>query len=211
VAREDRKIDEVSLDREKEGFDWGSFLEKNKWAVGLGLLGLVLVGAGLYHFLIASREETLVEIIPVEAETSETIWVDIEGALENPGIYELSFGARVNDLLIRAGGLSAVADRDWVEKNINLAQRLADGVKIYIPRQGELSQAAGSVGSDSIGGQININTASSSELDSLWGVGEKRAADIVVGRPYQSAEELLERKILPANVYERIKDQVSVY
>jgi competence protein ComEA len=61
------------------------------------------------------------------------------------------------------------------------------------------------------GAKVNINSASASELDSLWGIGEKRAAEIVDNRPYSSIEELLTRKIIPSNVYEKIEDEISVF
>jgi competence protein ComEA len=197
-------------------FDWGEFLEKNKWSVGIGLIGLALIITGLVNYF-SVKEETRVEIIPTEEEQASLIWADIEGGVEKPGIYQLPSDSRVNDLLIKAGGLSASADRDWVKKNINLAQKLSDGIKIYIPCQGEVDQAArasdeaGSIAGSSILTKININTASASELDSLWGIGEKRAADIITNRPYGSIEELQSKKIIPANVYERIKDQITAY
>ena len=56
---------------------------------------------------------------------------------------------------------------------------------------------------------MNINTATKSELDQLWGVGEARAQTIIEGRPYQTVEEV--KKVLPSNVYEQIKDEISVY
>jgi len=61
------------------------------------------------------------------------------------------------------------------------------------------------------GGMININTASASELDSLWGIGESRADSIIANRPYGNVDELESKAGVPSNVMERIKDQVSVY
>ena len=59
--------------------------------------------------------------------------------------------------------------------------------------------------------KINLNTASLSELDSLWGVGEVRAGEIVKNRPYAKVEELLTKKIVTKSVFEKIKDQIVVY
>lgn len=193
----------------KKPFDWLGFLEKYKWSVGVGLIGLTLMGVGILSFF-SSQEKVAVEILPAEEEEEEgTIWVDIEGAVEKPGIYELEGGSRVNDVLIKAGGLSGAADRDWVEKNVNLAQKLSDGVKIYIPRSGE--SKTGSVAGEGLTGKININTASVSELDTLWGIGPARAGEIVANRPYAAVEELETKAKIPSNVYERIKDEVSLY
>ena len=60
-------------------------------------------------------------------------------------------------------------------------------------------------------GQINLNTASLPLLDSLAGIGPKRAQDIIDQRPYLSVEELLEKKVIPNSVFEQIKDELTVY
>jgi competence protein ComEA len=218
-----REILDIKLSKKEarpKGFDWEKIWEKNKTPIILGLLGLVLVGIGVFSVLLLGQKETAIEILPAEeAAEGETIFVDLEGAVEKPGVYQLPSDSRINDLLIAAGGLSVKADREWVEKNLNLAQKLADGAKIYIPREGEtrLRQDFGGQGSGTsgqiagVGTKININTASASELDSLWGIGEKRAAAIIKNRPYQKIEELRTKKIIPSNVYERIKDEITVY
>lgn len=215
---EDLAIDEVRLNKtvQETKVNWEKLLEQYKWPLGIGLIGLILIGTGLYHNFSSSREQTLVEIIPTEKEAA-SIWVNIEGAVEKPGVYQLTADSRVNDLLIEAGGLSVLADRKWIEKNINLAQKLADGVKIYIPSEGEagqsanLSSSSGLVAGSAVGQAININTATASELDQLWEIGPARAGQIISSRPYQSVEELKSRKVIPDSVYERIKDQLSVY
>ena len=109
-----------------------AFLEKNKWQVSLVLLGVILLGLGVLGSNLRGQREEGIEILPAVEEESNEIFVDIQGAVASPGVYQLAAGSRVNDLLIKAGGLSGGADRDWVAKNINLAQKLADGVKIYI-------------------------------------------------------------------------------
>jgi DNA uptake protein ComE-like DNA-binding protein len=55
---------------------------------------------------------------------------------------------------------------------------------------------------------LDINTASVAELQALKGVGDKRAADIVKGRPYKGKDDLVQKKILPQSVYNGIKDQI---
>lgn len=55
---------------------------------------------------------------------------------------------------------------------------------------------------------IDINTATVAQLQGLKGVGDKRAADIVKGRPYKGKDELVQKKILPQNVYDGIKNQI---
>jgi len=95
--------------------------------------------------------------------------------------------------LVAAGGLSASADRFWVTRYLNRADTLVDGSKIYILHEGETLDtnntslpnnasfgttnkpgvSQGVVAGTSSG--ININTASATELDSLWGIGTVRA------------------------------------
>jgi len=202
-----------------KGFDWEKIWQKNKIPVVLALVGLILVGVGVLSVLLLGQKEPEIEILPAEEVPTSvgTIFVDLEGAVEKPGVYELAPDSRLNDLLILAGGLSASADREWLKKNLNLAQKLTDGGKLYIPSVGEtikgIGQSSGVVAGSSVSmtSKININTASASELDSLWGIGEARAAAIIKNRPYQSIEELRTKKIVPSNVYERIKDEITTF
>ena len=161
-----------------QNFDWRGAWERNKPPVILGFMGVVLVSIGVLSVLLLQQKEPEIEILPAEETSSTaTLFIDLEGAVEKPGLYELPADSRLNDLLVRAGGLSAAADREWVETNLNLAQKIIDGAKIYIPEKGEaeITQAGGKVAgsSASLAGKININTAPVSLLDSLWGIGEK--------------------------------------
>ena len=200
--------------------------EEHRVTLLLALIGLFLLGVGVLSAvtIAINRSKPTVEIIPVqEAEPSGTleIVVDEAGAVEKPGLYSLPRDARVNDALVAAGGFSADADRNWVEKYINLAQLLSDGIKLYIPTVSE-DLSAETLGSNNpadaggavIGYQtqtINVNTASLAELDSLWGIGEKRAQAIVDNRPYGDLSELTSKAGIPKNVFERIKSQISLY
>ncbi len=57
-------------------------------------------------------------------------------------------------------------------------------------------------------GLVDINTASSADLDALPGIGKARAAAIIKNRPYKGKDDLLNRHVLPSNVYNGIKDKV---
>lgn len=67
--------------------------------------------------------------------------IDVEGAVVTPSVYSITFDSRVQDGLIAAGGLSSSADRDWVEKHINLSAKLSDGIKLYISITGVITRA----------------------------------------------------------------------
>jgi len=190
-----------------------AFFEEYRQQIYLGLAGLILMGIGVLTIFGFQQKEPAIEIISSQDETkSGSIFIDLQGAVEKPGVYEMPINSRLNDLLILAGGLSSGADREWIETNLNLAQKLVDGAKIYIPERSEALRSFDEGGQvKSVSNKININQASLTQLDSLWGIGEKRAADIVKNRPYQTVEELVKRKIIPQNVYERIKDEVVAY
>jgi DNA uptake protein ComE-like DNA-binding protein len=55
---------------------------------------------------------------------------------------------------------------------------------------------------------MDINSASEKELATLKGIGEARSKAIVKGRPYKGKDELVQKKIIPQNVYDDIKDQI---
>ena len=174
---------------------------------GVGLLIMIAGGVVAYRGKDSGRAVVITE--STENTEGTEIVVDVGGAVERPGVYKLSGDARVNDALTAAGGLSGEADRSWVARYLNLAQVVADGAKLYIPSQGE------DIGSTPLrqgfAGQVNINTASAQELDSLWGIGAKRAADIIANRPYTKTEELVTKAGVPQNVYEKIKDKITVF
>ena len=55
---------------------------------------------------------------------------------------------------------------------------------------------------------IDINTASQAQLEPLKGIGPARAEAIIKGRPYKGKDELVQKKIVPQNVYDDIKEQI---
>jgi len=144
----------------------------------------------------------------------KTIVIDIEGAVIKPGTYHLTENSRVQDALTAAGGVSANADKDFVEKKVNLAAKLTDGQKIYIPRQGDTT-AVSAVDQTQLSTDqttlININDATADQLDALKGVGPVTAQKIIEGRPYAAVQDLLDKKIVSSKVFAEIKDMVSVY
>lgn len=209
--------DSSDVDRELEGFDPREFFFKNFWQIVLVGMGIVMVGLGF--FLVGSKgEKSEVEIITEEEKANEEVMIDVQGAVERPGVYGLAEGARVNDALIAAGGISAEADREFLSRYVNLAQKVKDGAKIYILKKGDkgvipknIQGSEGIVAGVTVSGTVDINTASEAELDKLSGIGPVTAQKIIEGRPYSSVEELLTKKILNKSVYEKNKDKLVVF
>ena len=197
-----------------------------RYVILIFLLGAILTGVGLFISQNerngdGDRVEVLTGATEGQNEGSEIV-VEIAGEVERPGVYKLPKNSRIEDLLVAAGGVSPNADRDWMEKSLNRAARLADGTKIYIPavneRSGVLSAnnlgVAG--GSDAVRGSggsnlININLASQNELESLPGIGPVYAQNIIEHRPYSNVEELLTKGALRKSTYEEIKNLVTAY
>ena len=192
-------------------------IKDNLLVVILVCSGLILLSIGLISLLDKPQPQISFEEGSSQAKNGtldSKIIIDVEGAVINPGVYSLKTGSRIQDSLIAAGGLSQEADRAYIEKNINLAIALTDGQKIYIPKLSD-AQKTGVVDGvsmdSSFSSKININSASTSDLDSLSGIGVVTAQKIIDARPYNSIDDLLNRKIVSSKVFEQIKDKISVY
>ena len=133
--------------------------------------------------------------------TASVIVVHVAGSVQQPGVYELDVGERVDDAVARAGGATVEADLS----RINLAAPLADGARVYVPAEGEevpdavpiggAGPGAATAGADALpAGPVDVNRASAAELESLPGVGPSTAAAIVAERdrngPFSSFEDL---------------------
>ena len=184
---------------------------KEKIPIIVGAVGIILLlTAFLLEYIKANQKTSVINFTATESASfsRKIIKVDIEGAVQQPGIYEIPNDSRIQDVLIAAGGMTAKADRTRVSKDINLAQRVFDGQKIYIPETG-VSNPVTQLPSNTIK-TININIATEAELDTLSGVGVVTAKKIISGRPYQNISELLTKHLVGASVYEKIKDSISV-
>lgn len=185
-------------------------VDRYKLTFFLALAGTLLIGLG---FLLPKINTDKKPIVITDASSSSDkdsqLKVDIEGAVKNPGVYSLNLGARVLDVIYAAGGFTDQTDSNWLTKNINLAALVSDGEKIYINALGEEIVLSQSSSSQVSSGKININSASSSQLDTLPGIGEKTASKIINSRPYKSINELLDKKVVGTATFNKIKDLVS--
>lgn len=147
--------------------------------------------------------------------TDKPIVVHITGAVPRPGVYALPEGARVQDVISAAGGFLAEADKEF----INLARILEDGEMLDIPYAEGFSpviptpvQNVITSGSDT--DLVNINTASSFELEALPGIGPTTAQKIIAYRdangPFVSIEDIINVSGIGPGTYERIKDLITV-
>ena len=141
------------------------------------------------------------------------IFVDISGAVEKPGVYEVTKETRLFEVIKMAGGLSEDADAD----HVNQASFVEDGQKIIIPVKG--SDTAGDLlssdpeNSGSVNGLININTASADELKTLNGIGDAMAERIIEyrsSRAFRSREDIMSVDGIGSKTYEKIKDHITV-
>lgn len=143
----------------------------------------------------------------------QVIFVDIGGAVEKPGVYEVAKDTRLFEVIEMAGGLSENADTD----HVNRASFVEDGQKIIIPEKGseyEGGQIPAAVSSaDMNSGLININTASADELKTLSGIGEVMAERIIEYRSstaFKSKEDIMSVDGIGSKIYEKIKDDITV-
>lgn len=189
-------------------------LKQNWLPLTLALVGLVFFIYGLISLFGASKSEEISFTREDSAsQNAAQIVIDIEGAVIKPGVYKLPQGSIIQDILVASGGLSLDADRDFVAKNINLAGKLTDGAKIYIPKLDETTNESTTqvLGVGGGGGEININTASAESLDTLIGIGPVTASKIIDNRPYLTINDLLDKKVVSAKVFSQIKDKITAY
>lgn len=163
--------------------------------------------------------------------SSETgIFVHIDGYVNNPGVYQLKENERTNALIEKAGGLK----NGYSIKNINLAAKLSDGDKVYIPSIEEEkilgnqnNNNVNTVGKHTNNGnnlnnnvsitknnKININTANVSELKQITGIGESTANKIIdyrenVGK-FKKIEDIKEVKGIGDSKFESLKNKITI-
>lgn len=160
----------------------------------------------------------------------EKIWiyVDVCGAVANPGVFQLEEGSRVFQAIEAAGGYL----EDAAQSCVNRASILSDGQQLYILTQEEMQQQgidpaqAALQGQDTAGGQaaagsqgqqddrVNINTADESQLTTLTGIGSTRAQAIIAYReangPFAAIEEIMNVQGIKEGTFTKIKDDIMV-
>lgn len=199
----------------------------------------VLIAAALFVFGMKGESQSIELTDPgkdkaasvEQAAEKEYIFVDIDGEVNSPGVYKVDSGSRIFEVIEKAGGLKEKADTS----GINQAGKVKDGDKIIIPRKGAKSSESGGGGTASAGGAsgslsgqgaqgsaddgssltfININSADSTDLQKIPGVGPATAAKIIAYREqngyFRRKEDIKNVSGIGDKTYEKMKDIITV-
>lgn len=203
----------ASLSADKDGFD----MERTKDLGEIGELGKIV---NLSQSPLESKKNE-------EEQPGDMIYVHVCGAVNKPGVYSLPAGSRIADAVLCAGDFSPKAARDY----LNLAKKIADGQKIYVPdvEEAETFLAEGTVpegdgGSISVDGEgspktpaddvgyVDINTAGEEEFMTLPGIGKAKAEAILAYRKergaFASCEELMQVPGIKESIYKKLCDRI---
>ena len=192
----------------------------------LAVIVIILVGRGMMAS--STKEKVMVtnavNTTRVEETTTmmpQNCYVDIKGEVLRPGVYEFSCESRIQEVIKKAGGFTEEAD----ETKINLAQKISDQMQIIVPNvhskqedgltegNSEKGSSTNTSVSNSKQGTININTATLEELQTIKGIGKKKAEAILQYRKehgaFRTKEDLLQVKGIGKKALEAIESQVN--
>ena len=208
-----------------------------KIALGLGLLGAIVAG----FILLQGRDQGGTDVQQLTEQTSSSssykdeksnksneisqadtedqlVTVDVKGAVKKPGVYQLQSNSRVHDALEKAGGMTEEADL----KSINQAQKLSDEAVVYVAKVGEnavdVTTSAPASATSGTGqtksALVNLNTATEADFQTISGIGQKRAQDIIAYREangrFKSVDDLKNVSGIGAKTLEKLKEYVTV-
>jgi competence protein ComEA len=173
--------------------------------LGMGFTGIVLIIA---------KQPSGEPIQLAPSVTPAPVKAYITGAVQQPGVYSLPFNSRVKELVDSAGGFLIDAD----QAGINLAAVLIDGQKVVVPFTKMDIQAGGDknkiLSITPVANLVNINTASKEELDSLPGIGESKAEDIIKYRDqkglYKTIEDIQNVPGIGPSIFSKIKELITI-
>ena len=136
--------------------------------------------------------------------------------VKKPGVYQLKSSSRVQDALLKAGGMTDEADL----KSINQAQKLVDEAVVYVAKVGEnvvdvtTNTSASTATSQAKAGLVNLNPATVADFQTISGIGQKRAQDIIAYREangkFKSVDDLKNVTGIGAKTLEKLKEYVTV-
>ena len=140
----------------------------------------------------------------------ELIAIYITGEVNNPGVYYIEEGMRLNDIVELCGGFKDTADLS----EINLAEKLNDSDKIFIPKiVSDNYEETNLEENNDDSGKVNINTANKTQLKELDGIGDTLADNIIKYRnnnKFKSIEDILNVDGIGQAKYEKIKEYICI-
>lgn len=211
-------------------------LTKKQLAIIIGLGAIIVFVIGYYIYTITYPQESYEQLEtiseePIEEKTKnvenneEEIVIHIAGEVNNPGIVKTKEGARIADVIEKAGGLTEKANII----NINLAYIIEDGQKITIPSKEEQEEKKEYITNESGQGIIeetpktsqstsnnivNINKAEKEQLQTLQGIGESTAEKIIEYRKqngeFKQIEDIKNVPGIGDSKFEAIKENIKV-
>ena len=211
-------------------------LNQKQKIVAIIVIAVVVCVIGYYYinstkdvydsgYEVLNNEKEVAEEVKEETNTNveqKTILVHIAGAVKIQGIVEVKENARINDVIEEAGGTTENSDLS----KVNLAYKVEDGQKIYIPsiteREENIQVTSNDAGKNVIegytysnsNGKININTATAESLETLPGIGASSAQKIITYREtngkFKTIEELKNVSGVGSAKYETIKDLICI-
>jgi competence protein ComEA len=197
---------------------------KSWWKVAFGIL-CGLLGGGLIYLVSSPPRGAPLQLLPLPSPAP--IQVHVAGAVIHPGVYSLPAGSRFEQAIQAAGGAASSADL----QALNLAALLEDGSQLLVPTKAPLATATPNnpqvratdlptqasdwkTPTPTVTFPININTATLQELDALPYIGQIRASEIIAYRqehgPFKRIEDLLKVYGITQEVFDRIKDLITV-
>ena len=209
-----RQVNTCTMEQLRTAFDslsqwWFDlhFTRHQKIALGI-IAGFVLI----ISLLMVLRGNTTInaapEIVPITISEPE-IFVDVTGAVNNPGVYSLTGRSRVIDAIKAAGDSAPGADLS----TINLARVLNDGEQIYVDAT-VVTSSGQRVSKKVASGPININRATLRQLDSLDGIGPVIAGRIIEYRKkngsFLTIDDLQKVSGIGAAKFAQIKSKVRI-
>lgn len=210
----------------------------SKQKIVIIIAGIIVVGIFIFYMSTKTKAYSYSEINEeidqemkeddkeIEEEKVKEIVIHITGAVQNEGIVKLEESSRVADAIEKAGGLTSEADL----VNVNLAYQLKDGQKIYIPKISDteeeiimspereetiiIDKGPNENLSTSINSKTNINTANTSQLMNLSGVGAATANKIIeyrnVNGKFKTIEDIKNVSGIGEAKFENIKNDICV-
>ncbi|MCA1056213.1 helix-hairpin-helix domain-containing protein [Rossellomorea aquimaris] len=196
------------------------------------ILSLISVSLAVYLYMFIGGHQDEAEITPLgvaagepiveetdsdprhkEAKQDESVYVDLKGEVQEPGLYQVESGTRLKFVIDKAGGFTSNAESSV----INLAIKVTDEMLIYVPKKGEAAAefpvVQGMEGSPEKD-KVNLNAATEEDFDSLPGIGPAKAATFVQYReengPFKKIEDIKNISGIGEKTFEKLKEHIFV-